>query len=198
MENKLQQITEKLYAEGLSKGRTDGQAALTAAREQAERIIAQANEQAASIIEKAKASAVELENGTRAELRMASTQLTSELRSTIERMVTLTAASSATASAWSDGTFVKELILTAIAAFNPTADEPVKIAVPQNAFDSIKAAINEKFSTSVEVVTEGRLKTPFRIAPADGSFYISFTEADFSALLQSYIRPEVAKMLFGE
>lgn len=198
MENKLQQITEKLYAEGLSKGRADGEAALAAAHEQASKIIAEANAQAAVIIEKAKQQAADLDNGTRAELRLASAQLTSELRSAIERMITMGVASSATAAAWNDGVFVKELIMAAIAAFDPSADEPVKIMVPENALEGIRAEVNRKFEAGVEVVADGRLKTPFRIAPADGSYYISFTENDFGALLQSYIRPEVAKMLFGE
>lgn len=43
MENKLQELTDKLYKEGLSKGKEEGEA-----------ILAKANEKAAEIIEEAK------------------------------------------------------------------------------------------------------------------------------------------------
>ena len=40
MQNKLQELTDKLYNEGLSKGKSEGEAILANAKAQAEEIIA--------------------------------------------------------------------------------------------------------------------------------------------------------------
>ena len=49
MENKLQQLTEKLYNEGLSKGRAEAEAVLAKAHADAEKIVAEAQDKAREI-----------------------------------------------------------------------------------------------------------------------------------------------------
>ena len=50
MENKLQELTDKLYNEGLAKGKKDADNLLSQAKEQAEEIMARAKAQAESIV----------------------------------------------------------------------------------------------------------------------------------------------------
>lgn len=52
MENKLQELTDKLYKEGLSKGKEEGEAILAKANEKAAEIIEEAKKQAESILKK--------------------------------------------------------------------------------------------------------------------------------------------------
>ena len=54
MENKLQELTDKLYKEGLSKGKEEGEAILAKANEKAAEIIEEAKKQAESILKKAR------------------------------------------------------------------------------------------------------------------------------------------------
>ena len=51
--DKLQELTEKLYNDGLSKGREEGERLLEEARKQAEEIVAQARRQAEDIVSEA-------------------------------------------------------------------------------------------------------------------------------------------------
>ena len=53
MQNKLQELTDKLYNEGLSKGKAEGEAILAKANSEAEEIIAQAKKKADAIVAKA-------------------------------------------------------------------------------------------------------------------------------------------------
>ena len=46
MQNKLQELTDKLYQEGLSKGKEEGERILAEAKAQAEKILAEAKAQA--------------------------------------------------------------------------------------------------------------------------------------------------------
>ena len=54
MQNKLQELTDKLYNEGLSKGKQEGEEILAKAKVQADEIIAKAKEEAKSIIKEGK------------------------------------------------------------------------------------------------------------------------------------------------
>ena len=57
MQNKLQELTDRLYQEGLSKGKEEGDKYLAEAQERSAQIIAQAEEKAAAIIAQAQAQA---------------------------------------------------------------------------------------------------------------------------------------------
>ncbi|MFR9566233.1 MAG: hypothetical protein SNH13_03115 [Rikenellaceae bacterium] len=54
MDNKLQQLTQRLYDEGLEKGRSQAESLVAAAKSEAEEIITQAKKQAEAIIKGAK------------------------------------------------------------------------------------------------------------------------------------------------
>ena len=60
MENKLQALTDKLYQDGLSKGKEEGERLLQEAKAQASRIVESAQEQAKEIVEKARKEAEDL------------------------------------------------------------------------------------------------------------------------------------------
>ena len=54
MENKIQELTDKLYHEGVEKGKAEAERLIAAAKEQAAELIAKAQEEAADIVAKAK------------------------------------------------------------------------------------------------------------------------------------------------
>ncbi len=196
MENKLQQLTEKLYNEGLEKGRSQGQSELEQAQAKAAEIIAQAKAEAAKIKEQATTEAAELKSSTQGELRLAAAQLSSELRTAIENIITKKAVDTAVAGAWTSGEFVQKMALDAISRFEPKGEEMVTVTLPEGGAAALEAAIDKAFAEGVEVNLSARLKTPLRIAPKGGGYYVSLTQEDFNALFSSYIRPMVAKMLF--
>ncbi len=196
MENKLQQLTEKLYNEGLEKGRSQGQSELEQAQAKATEIIAQAKAEAAKIKEQALTEASELKASTQGELRLAAQQLSSELRTAIENIITKKTVDGATAKAWESGEFIQKMVLDAVSRFNPKGDEAVTVTLPQGGDKALEAAIDKTFAQGVEVNLSSRVKTPVRIAPKDGGYYVSLTAEDFNELFCSYIRPMVAKMLF--
>ena len=49
MQNKLQELTDKLYEEGLSKGKAEGERVIAEALKEADRLVAEAKEQAEQI-----------------------------------------------------------------------------------------------------------------------------------------------------
>ena len=74
MQNKLQELTDKLYNEGLSKGKQEAEQMKANAKNEAAQIIAQAKEQAQEILAKAQSEAAELKSKTENDVKMASLQ----------------------------------------------------------------------------------------------------------------------------
>ena len=74
MENKLEQLTRKLYDEGLEKGRAEADRVLAEARKEAERIVAEAHAEADSIVRKAQAKAEDVGKNTMTEIALAGRQ----------------------------------------------------------------------------------------------------------------------------
>lgn len=198
METKLQQLTEKLYNEGLSKGQAEGESIVAQAKAEAAKIIEQAKAEAAKTVQNAEKSAAELKTNTENEIRLASSQAISSLRQQIERMIVTEVITHKVSSAWSDGKFIKDLMLNAVSTFDPKSQEPIQLVVPEAIMKEVEADIAAKFTEGVTVVTDSRVKVPFRIAPSTGGYYVSFTDADFDTLFKAYIRPRVAQLLFSK
>lgn len=202
MENKLQQLTEKLYNEGLSKGRAEAEAILAKAHADAERIVAEAQDKARAIAAQAEKSAEQLKINTENEVKLVAAQLKSALRQQIERMVQLEVLSPKVSEAWRDNSFIQNLAVTAVQAVG--TDKGLSVVLPENRgaelVEAVKQALAERLGADggVEVITDAKVRVPFRIQVKEGGYYVSFTDADFDALFQSYLRPKVAQLLYGE
>lgn len=202
MESKLQQLTEKLYNEGLSKGLSQAQQMVEQANTESAQIIAQAKTQAEQIISQANKEAAELKKNTENEIRLLASQMESALRQRIEQMVVAQALDTKVSDAWKSGEFVQKLILEAVKAWNPTADQGVQLILPEgidkSLMEDIKAVLGGSLSKGVEITTDSRLKVPFRVAPGGAGYYVSFTDEDFDALFKSYLRPRISELLYGK
>lgn len=202
MENKLQQLTEKLYNEGLSKGRAEAEAILAKAHASAEKIVAEAQDKARTIIADAEKSAAQLRTNTENEVKLVAAQLKSALRQQIERMVQMEVLTPKVADAWRDNSFIQNLAIATVQAVGPENGLCVVLPEARGAelVEAVKNALAERFGSNngVEVITDAKVRVPFRIQVKEGGYYISFTDADFDALFQSYLRPKVAQLLYGE
>ena len=74
MENKLQQLTQKLYDEGLEKGRAEADKLVADAKAEARKIVAEARAEAEEIVKKAEAKAEDVSKNTMTEISLAGKQ----------------------------------------------------------------------------------------------------------------------------
>ena len=54
----------------------------------------------------------------------------------------------------------------------------------------------ELLAAGIEVGYSNEVKSGFKVGAKDGGYYISFSDADFDALLGEYLRKKVSDMLF--
>ena len=204
MENKLQELTDRLYNEGLSKGRQEADQLLAQARTQAQEIVDNARAEADQIIAKADKKAADIATMVEGDLKMASTQAISALKQQVENMILTKAVAKPVGAALSDEKFVKELISTVVKAFNAANPDGVGLDVilPASAQNSLEQAFTNEvvkdLSEGIEVTNVKGLPGGFKIGPRDGGYQISFTGDDFTSLVAEYLRPATKKILFGE
>ena len=96
MDTKIQELTDKIYKEGVEKG-----------NEEAGRIIAEANAQKETILKQA----AELKKNTEAELKLFATQSVEALKSEVTNLITGDIASSNVKAALMDPAYMQKVIL---------------------------------------------------------------------------------------
>ena len=201
MQNKLQELTDKLYNEGLSKGKQEGEEILAKAKAQAEEIIAKAQAEAAQILAAAQKQAEEVKTKTASDVKMAASQSIAATRKDIETLIVGKMTDEAVKKALSTPDFIKEIIKAVAEKF--TTDGPVELALilPESLKKDLEPFVTKELTTilnaGVEASFSKKVSGGFKIGPKEGSYFISFTEETFNQLISEYLRPTTKKLLFG-
>lgn len=204
MQNKLQELTDKLYNEGLSKGRQEGESILNDARTKAESIIAQAKEEAAKIISAAEKEAEDLRIRTEGDLKLAATQSISATKQEIESLILSKLTDKEVKSSLSNPDFVREIITVVAKSFNAGNEDPADLeaVLPESLRKEVEPFLKKELATilgtKLEVSFSKKINGGFTIGPKDGGYFISFTDETFKDLISGYLRPATKKILFGE
>ena len=119
MENKLQQLTQKLYDEGLEKGRAEAERLVAEAKTNAAKIVKEAEAQAAKILAEANTKAQDVEKNAMTEISLAGKQALSKIKAEISSMIIAKSTAPAVKAATLDPEFVKQTHATCIAGGNP-------------------------------------------------------------------------------
>jgi len=203
MQDKLQELTDRLYNEGLSKGRQEGEELLQKAHAEADDIIAKAKAEAESIIAKAEKDAEELKTKVTADVKMAATQSIAVTKQEIEKMVVTKAAAQGVKANMGNTAFVKELITSVVKAFNPQNASPVDLslilpeALKAEVEPFVKNEIANQFKGEVKVEYSKKMNGGFKVSPKEGGYMLQFTDEEFTQLIANYLRPATKKILFG-
>lgn len=203
MQDKLQELTEKLYNEGLSKGKQEGEEILAKARKQAEETIAKANEEAEAIKARAQREAEELKAKVTGDVRMAALQSLTATRQSIENVIVTQMTDKDIASALESADYVRKIIETVAKSFNPAGQDPEDIALvlPESMKKDLEPFVTKELAkilkAGVTATFSKKISGGFTIGPKDGGYFISFSEETFKALISEYLRPATRKLLFG-
>ncbi|MCI1779842.1 MAG: hypothetical protein LKI53_07805 [Bacteroidales bacterium] len=204
MENKLQALTDKLYEEGLSKGKHEAEEMKAQAEKEADKIISDAKKQAGEILEKARRESTELQEKTASDIKMASGQLFTSVKQKLEQVILTKAVKEPVAAAMDNTEFMKSVLMSIISAFNPKSSQPspLNIILPekmQSDLDSfLKNDILSICGKGTTVIFDKRINTGFKIGPGDGGYVLSFTDKDFEEIISEFLRPKTRKILFEE
>ncbi len=202
MQNKLQELTDKLYNEGLSKGKEEGESILAQAKDQAKEIVANARKEAEAIVAKAQKDAEGLKTKIDGDLKMAANQSLQATKHEIETLIISKVADLQVSGALASADFFKEIIKTVAQKFSAEESKDIALILPESMKAALEPFVKNELSQvldgSVEATFSKKISGGFNIGPKDGSYFISLTDETFKSLISNYLRPTTRKFLFGE
>lgn len=201
MQTKLQELTDKLYNEGLSKGKEEGEAILAKAKEEAEKIIAKAKEEAASIKAQAEKAASDYKTKVETDVKMAAEQCIQETKKNLETLALNSIAGKSTKEALSSADFVKEIIKVVAEKFSAESAQDLELVLPASLQAEVEPFVSgelqKALKSGITASFSKKVSGGFTIGPKDGGYFISLTDETFKELICEYLRPATKKILFG-
>ncbi len=198
---KIQELTEKIYQDGIEKARQEERVLLEGARKEAAELVESAKKEADSIVSGARSEASRVKEKLDAEIKIAAGQALSLLKQQIADLLVESVLAPSVREAVGDRAFIESLIQSVVAKWGASqARVDLLLVLPE----SQKAQLEEFFASrasgllakGLTVRFEARMQGGFAIGPSDGSFKLSFTEKDFVQFFKSFLRQKTKELLF--
>lgn len=196
MNNKIQELTDIIYNEGVIKGREEADKILTDANTKAEQILSAAKKESERILVAAKKKAAELSENTKNELKLYASHSLSALKSEIASAITDTIVKEEIDNFSKSSDYLNQFILSLATQW--AEKENVVISTPDA--EGLKKYFLSKakhiLNKGITINQVNGMKSFFSIAPADGSYKIIFGEEEFENYFKSFLRPLIIDTLF--
>lgn len=194
--DKIQELTSKLYAEGVEKGKQEAEKIIAEANVQKKQILDEATAKAQEIIATAEKQSAEMRSHTEAELKLFAAQAIEALKTEITNLITDKLASDNVKAAMQDQTFIQKIIVELVR--NWSKNEKLTIGVQNSKELETYIASNAKdiLDKGLKIESVNGIKSGFTLSPEDGSYKVKFGEEEFIEYFKEFLRPQVQKLLF--
>lgn len=196
MENKIQELTDRIYREGVEKGNEEAQKIIVQSQEEAKKIVDGAQEKANALLAAAQKSAKELEENTKSELKLFAAQAVNALKSEIASLITEKVVANSVDNFVKDKNFFNAFVVSLASKWS--ADEPIVISTSdaENLKKYFEKKAKDLLNKGVEIKQVNGIKALFSISPANGSYKVNFGEEEFMNYFKEFLRPQIVEMLF--
>ncbi|MBN2212637.1 MAG: hypothetical protein JW723_00205 [Bacteroidales bacterium] len=204
MQKKIQELTEKIYREGISKGNEEAEEIVSNARKEAQNILSEAKKQADQVLKDAKKKSEEIISNGKAELKLSSKQLLNALKQQITDLINGEIIQSAVSGAFDDIQFIKKIIELAVNNWNAGSGQSpeMTVLIPEKEEKTLvghfKKSVKDLLDKGLQIKADANIKSGFQISPKDGGYKISFTGDDFTNFFKQYLRPKLVELLFED
>lgn len=196
MENKIQELTDKIYREGVEKGNVHAQKLIAKAQEDAKKILDDAHKEAELVLANARKAADEMAENTKSELKLFAGQAINALKSEIATLVTNQLVDADVKAFASNKDFLNAFIVNLASKWSE--NEPIVIGASDA--ESLKKYFAAKakalLDKGIKIEQVNGTKTLFTVSPADGSYKVNFGEEEFMNYFKEFLRPQLVEMLF--
>lgn len=204
MNNKIKELTENIYNEGVTKAREEAGQILAEAGRKAERIIADSEEQAKAILNEAQLESGKIDASLRAELKAISEQVMEITRQELKNLVSAKTSQALARQLTGDEAFLKDLMLEIARGWhvNGQNGNHLEMLVPESSAARIEALVKAKASevlaSGVKIRPVPGMKDGFHVVNEDEGFRISFTDEDFQTFFTALMKPKIKEFLFSQ
>jgi len=204
MDSKLQELTDKIYREGVEKGEQQAQEIIGAAEKQSAAIIESAQREADKIINEAQKKAVDLRQNMEAAMRLAGSQCMNSLKQRILDFITARVVEKPLTASLSDTATMTAFLKIILNNWNPAALESsgIEVLLPEAQREQLAAALeaglSQELAAGLTLCFSKNIKAGFQVQLSGSSYKISLTDEDFKEYFKGYLRPKMRSFLFGE
>ena len=202
MSQKLQELTQKLYQEGVEKARTEANTILEDAEAKKQELLQAAQQKAETLVANGKKEAEQLVAKGESELKLAAKQALSALKQEAVNLLSGNVLSEGVAGALADKEVVKRLIVEIAAQWGSGEQTDLRVTLSKSQQSELEGFLKKELKAELDkgliVEFEERVKSGFRIQAQDGSYMLSFAEQDFEQYFQSFIKERTKALLFSE
>ncbi len=204
MENKLQELTEKIYAEGVDKANKEAQEIIDNAKAEVEKMHEKASKEAEKLVEKAKNEAEEIKKNVNSEIKLSARQAINTIKQQITELITAKATGVKVKESFEDKEFLQKIIETAVKNWDPKSNKAIDVTVllPGKNRKELDEYFTKKqkamLDAGLELRFDDSMEAGFKIGPKDDSYQISFTDEDFENFFRTYLRPRTTELLYSD
>jgi len=197
MDVKIQELTDKIYREGVEKGNEEVERILAKANEQKSSILQNAAQEAERIVSTAEKQAAELKKNAEGELKLYAAQFIEDLKTEMTDVVTGKIVTSNVQPLAQDTGYMQKVVLEIVKGWVGAEG----ITIQSSSADMLRDYIE---ANAKDVLNKGNVKlekingrpTSFTIVPADGTYKVAFGEDEFLAFFKEFLRPQIIELLF--
>ena len=194
--DKIQELTSKLYSEGVEKGKEEANKIVAEALARKEQILNEAKSDAGEIIAAAEKEAAELKRHTEAELKLYATQSSAALKSEITNLVTDKLATMNVKAATADKSFMQQLIVELVKSWAEKGNLTIGVDDAAALESYIASNAKKLLDEGLRIESVNGVGTGFTLSPEDGSYKVKFGETEFIEYFREFLRPQIQKLLF--
>lgn len=204
MSDKLKELTNKIYSEGVGKAEKEAAEIIENAQKDAEKILKDAEKQAKQIKESAEKESEELKKNVESEIKLSARQAINALKQNITELIVTKVSQDETEKSLKDSDFIKKIIENLIKSYTEKNESQldVSLLLPEKMRKELEDYFEKKqkalLNKGLEIKFSDEIKAGFEIGPKDNSYKISFSDETFEAFFKNYLRPRSVNLLYNK
>jgi len=202
MQSSVEELTKKIYDEGVGKAQQKAEEIIQNAQHKAQEIVQDAEKKGNTIIQNAEKAAADLKTKNETEMKLAAQQSLSNLKQEITDLLVWEVTNTPLKDAFDDKIFVQDLIHKLVDSWlkHYGEEEGLSILLSEDDHKEAQTYVNENaqilLKNGITVKCNNEMTNGFQISPGDRGFKVSFTAEDFENYFKSFAKPRIAKLLF--
>ncbi len=194
MAEELQNLLDKIYAEGVQKANADAEKIISAAKEEAKSIVAGAKLEADDIRARAQESAASLQQRAESAVRQASRDILLQLKAELEKRLR------AAVSGAAKEALTPQLMAQIISDFAKAGpDAEISVLCPERDVEALQTALysslGRSFAKQPKVFADASIEGGMEVSLRDGEFFFDFTVPAVTELVGELVGERIAALL---
>jgi len=202
MTSKIQELTEKIYQEGVDKAQNQATILIKEAEEKAAGLINDAQQKADNTIQEAERKSQEIYQGIKDELQSISKQVLAITKEKITESIVTDASKKLSETLLDDKDFLKSIILELVNKWDmgsgPIDDLSLVLSEKQmgKLDDFFKSGALQIMQSKKQILFDSSIKKGFQIIAKSEGFKVSFSDEDLENFFKQFMKPTIQEYLF--